>query len=150
MPVQRTVTVQLSATPATQITIPVTTTNGTAIAAEDYTALTTTTAVFASGASGVDLTQTISISITDDGLDEVDETFTVNFGTLPDSVSAGTPAAVTVTITDDDVPAVSFTAETVSAGEGDGAVEVNGAVKCYASDTDNHSGTHGERGGAGR
>ena len=57
----------------------------------------------------------MSITVADDGLDELDETFTVAFGTLPDNVSAGTPASVTVTITDNDIPAVSFTAETVSA-----------------------------------
>ena len=43
-----TVTVQLSASPATQLTIPVRTTNGTATSGTDYTALTTTNAVFAS------------------------------------------------------------------------------------------------------
>ena len=119
-----TVTVQLSASPATQITIPVRTTNGTATSGADYTALTTTNAVFASGASGADLLQTISIPIADDGLDELDETFTVNFGTLPGGVSAGTPASVTVTITDNDVPAVSFTAETISVGESAGTTTV--------------------------
>ena len=92
------VTVQLSATPATQITIPVSTTDGTATSGEDYTAL-TTNAVFAAGATGAGLRQTVSIPITDDNRDELDETFTVAFGTLPDYVSAGTPAAVTVTIT---------------------------------------------------
>ena len=82
--------------------------------------------MFASGTAT--LTQTVSITVADDGLDEIDETFTVAFGTLPDSVSAGTPADVTVTITDDDVPAVvpavSLTTATASAGEGAGTVEV--------------------------
>ena len=119
-----TVTVQLSASPATQITIPVRTENGVALADEDYTALTTINAVFASGASGADLTQTISIPITDDGLDESHEPFTVAFGTLPDSVSAGTPAAVTVTIIDDDVVTVSFVEETVSVREDAGTATV--------------------------
>ena len=50
-----TVTVQLSATPVyTELTIPVRTTNGTATSGADYTALTTTNAVFASGTSGAD------------------------------------------------------------------------------------------------
>ena len=78
---------------------------------------------------------------------ELDETFTVAFGTLPDNVSAGTPASVTVTITDNDIPAVSFTAETVSAGEGDGAVEVTVQLKRLPGHTDNHSGTHDKRDG---
>ena len=118
------VTVQLSISPSVPITVPVRTTNGTATSGADYTALTTTNAVFASGAIGAGLMQTVSIPIADDDLDELDETFTVDFGALPDSVSAGTLAAVTVTITDDDVPAVSFTAETASVSEGAGTATV--------------------------
>ena len=117
------VIVQLSASPSTQITIPVMTANGTATAPGDYTAL-TQNVVFAANASGAGLMQTVSITVADDNLDELDETFTVAFGALPGGVSAGTPATVTVTITDDDVPAVSFAAATAGAGESDGTVEV--------------------------
>ena len=118
-----TATVQLSISSATELTIPVATTNGTATSGTDYTAL-TQNVVFASGASGADLMQTVSITVTDDGLDELDEMFTVGFGTLPPGVSAGTPATVTVTLTDDDVPTVSFTTATTSVVESTGTAAV--------------------------
>ena len=97
------------------------TTNGTAMSGTDYTAL-TQNVVFA--AATATLTQTVSITVTDDGLDELDETFTVGFGTLPPGVAAGTPATVTVTLTDDDVPTVSFTSGTAGVAESAGTATV--------------------------
>ena len=117
------VTVQLSTSPATPLTIPVITTNGTATAAADYTAL-TTEVVFYPDSAPLDLRRTIRITVADDALDELDETFTVAFGTLPSGVTAGTPDAATVTITDNDVPAVSFMAATTSVSESAGTVAV--------------------------
>ena len=117
------VTVQLSRSPDGELTIPVMTANGTATAGMDYTAL-TQNVVFAAGTAT--LTQTVSVSILNDTADEVNETFTVAFGTLPDGAddTAGTPATVTVTITDDDSPAVSFMTGTLSVGESAGTVDV--------------------------
>ena len=56
-------------------------------------------------------TQTVSIDITNDDVDEADETFTVSIGDLTSvaGVDAGTSdQTVTVTITDDDVPAITI------------------------------------------
>ena len=73
---------------------------------EDYVRV-SRNVVFAAGT--VALRQTVSVAITDDEDDEDDETFTVALGTLPPGVAEGTVPSVTVTITDDDVPMVSFT-----------------------------------------
>ena len=78
------VTVQLDTSPLAQLVIPVRTANGTAIAGSDYMALTTTNVTFAAGTSI--LNQTVSITITDDSMDEADEAFTVSFGTLRQEV----------------------------------------------------------------
>ena len=110
------VSVQLNASPSSELTIPVTTVNNTALVPGDYTAL-STNVTFASGASGAALMQTVSVAIIDDSAAENDETFTVAFGALPTGVSSGTPDSVTVTITDDDAPAVSFTSDAVSVAE---------------------------------
>ena len=118
-----TVTVQLSASPSVQTTVPVRTTDGTATAGEDYTAL-TTDVVFAANATGAGLRQTVSIPIIDNSLDTPDKTFTVAFGTLPDSVVADTPASVTVTIVNDDVPVVSFVENAVTVNEDAGTATV--------------------------
>ena len=101
--------------------------NGTATAGTDYTEL-AANVVFAAGARGADLRQTVSITVADDDLTEHSETFTVAFGTLPPGVTAGTPAAVTVTLLDGTIPAVSFTAETVTVAENAGVLPVTLAL----------------------
>ena len=60
---------------------------------------------------------------TDDTLDEAQETVTLEFGTLPDRVSAADPTSAEVSMIDDDTPAVSFGAATYTVTEG-GEVEV--------------------------
>ena len=62
------VTVELDSSPAAQLIIPVRTANGTAIAGSDYMALTATNVTFAASTST--LTQIVSITITDDSMDE--------------------------------------------------------------------------------
>ena len=95
------VRVQLNISPAETLVIPVRTMDVTAAAGSDYMALTATNVTFAADTGT--LTQTVPITITDDGIDEIDETFTVSLGTLPSGVTAGTPTSITVTITDEDV-----------------------------------------------
>ena len=95
-----TVMVRLSRAPASNVTIPIRTMDGTATAGEDYTALTTESVTFRSSDLGAALTKTVSIDITDDGTSDNNENFTVIFGTLPDSVRPGPTDSVTVTITD--------------------------------------------------
>ena len=71
---------------------------------------------------------TFTVSITDDDLDDDDETVTLSFGTLPSTVKdGGDHQTATVTIRDDDDPQVTveFGAATYSADEGGSAtVEV--------------------------
>ena len=84
-----TLTLQLSGPPISTVGIPVMTMDespASATAGADYTALTAGTMVtFAAG----NLTQTVSVPITDDRLAEGAETFTVAFGSLPTGVVMG-------------------------------------------------------------
>ena len=108
------VMVQLSSSPADDITIPVMTIDGTAEAPGDYTAL-TQDVVFA--AATTTLTQTISVTVADDDLVEADQTFTVAFGTLPSGVAPGTRPTVTVTIESEDTATLTVDMATVSGAE---------------------------------
>ena len=82
---------------------------------------------FVAGATGGGLTQTLSIPVLDDSIDEVDETFTISLDTaaLPPGVTVPAATAftgfagVTVTVTDNDVPAVSVSALPGSVSEGE-------------------------------
>ena len=125
------VIVQLSSSPADDITIPVMTMDGTAAAPGDYTAL-TQNVVFTGGATGADLTQTISVTVTDDDLVEADQTFTVAFGTLPSGVAPGTRPTVTVTIDSEDTATVSFDMAVTTRDEGDTRVPFNAGVSLSA------------------
>ena len=113
-----TVTVELSEAAAGEIIVPIMTMNGTATsgAGNDYTAL-MENVTFAPG----DTSKDIDITILDDDTLEIEETFTVAFGTLPDGVTAGTQTSVEVTITSEDLPMLELTAPTgnvtVTAGE---------------------------------
>ena len=91
-----TVTATLSKALSSNVTIPVTLTDNTA-ESTDHGPLTSITI----GSGATSGTGTIS---TNQDADEDDETFTVALGTLPSSVTAGTPSSVQITITDDDKP----------------------------------------------
>ena len=101
------VILELTHPSASALAIPVSTADETATAGSDYTALTDMNVTIAAGMT----TQTVSIAIMDDDIDEADERFTVNIGSsLPEGVKAGSSSGqkVTVTITDDDVPELSL------------------------------------------
>ena len=119
-------TLELNSSPSGELVIPVTTTDVTARAGSDYTALSGAGAMvtFASGATGAALRQTVSVPVLVDTADEIDEAFIVSLGTLPPGVSAGGTSAVTVTITDDDTPTISFASATASISEANGPVSV--------------------------
>ena len=117
-------TLQLSSSPASTVAIPVMTTNGTATDGQDYTALSGAMVMFTSGATGAALSQTVSVAILNDSRQENAETFTVSLGALPPGVASGTPNSVTVTITDDDEPTVSFASGTAQVGEASGPLTV--------------------------
>jgi uncharacterized repeat protein (TIGR01451 family)/MYXO-CTERM domain-containing protein len=102
--------VTLSAPSARTITVAYATASGTAVAGSDFVAA-SGTLTFAPGSTS----QTVTVSITGDALDEVDETFTVALSapvnaTIADGTAVGT-------ITDDDAPpAVSIADVTVTEG----------------------------------
>ncbi|MCY4128882.1 MAG: spondin domain-containing protein [Gammaproteobacteria bacterium] len=99
-----TVTATLTSTLASNVTIPLTLTSGTAESG-DYGTL-SEIVISANQMSG---TGTISTS---DDADYDDETFTVALGNLPDSVEAGTPSSVIITISDPDIaPVASLSAD---------------------------------------
>jgi serralysin len=87
-------TVSLSGSSTQTITVQYSTFNGTALAGSDYTT-TTGTLTFKPGVTS----QTISIPIVNDSVNEANETFTVKL-TSPTNATLGGTATVTTTITD--------------------------------------------------
>ena len=95
-----TITVQLSPAPDQGVSIPVTARGGTA-EPDDYSML-ATGVTFGTGATS----GTFAIATNHDADSEA-ETLSLGFGTLPNQVSTGSPSAATLTINDEDAPAVS-------------------------------------------
>ena len=111
-----TVTVTLNANPERTVTIPLTKTDQDGASSADYSGV-PASVTFNAGDTEVDINFTASSdSDNDDG-----ESVKLGFGnTLPAGVSAGSTAETTVSITDDDVPAVrvSFEQGTYTVDEG--------------------------------
>ena len=108
-----TVTTKGDKRPHGKVAIPLTTSNGTATSGEDYTELDTTLTFAETDFAQIDLdgntryraVKTADISITQDSVDEDDESFNVDMGTPSDTlvtVDSGS-ANISVAITDDDV-----------------------------------------------
>ena len=111
-----TVKVILSDDPEMDLTIPISKTNEGGASASDYSGV-PQSVTFDSGESSKSFTFTAET----DTVDDDGESVKLSFGaTLPDGVSAGTPATSTVTITDDDKPqvTVSFGAASYMVAEG--------------------------------
>ena len=111
------VTVKLSADPERTVAIPITTTNQDGASNGDYAGV-PASVTFNSG----DTEQTFTFRAEADSADDDGESVKLGFGaTLPTGVSAGAPATTTVSIADDDDPAVtvSFGAATYPVAEGD-------------------------------
>ncbi len=111
-------TVSLSLAVSSPVTLSWQTTAGSATAGDDYTSQAATEITFDAG--DID-DKTLTVDIADDNLVEGEETFTVTLslvGTPPTGVSLGTSEA-TVTIRDEDSPAVSLTESAVRVNEGD-------------------------------
>ena len=112
----QTVTVTLSADPERTVVIPIVTTNLEGATAADYSGV-PQTVTFDSG----DISRTFTFTAEADNVNDDGESVRLSFGSsLPADVTAGTPAASTVSITDDDVPAVtvSFGAASYTVAEG--------------------------------
>ncbi|MDA9778114.1 Ig-like domain-containing protein [Rubripirellula sp.] len=100
------------------VTVNYATANGSADGGQDYTAQ-SGTLTFADG----ETSQQIIIDITDDILIESNETFSVALTAPGGGANLGTPATVTVTIVEDDVPGtLAFSTGTASVSEDGGTV----------------------------
>ncbi len=108
----KTVRVNLSPAPATSLTLNYTV-SGTATSGSDYTSIGTSVSV-PSGSSSVN----ISVPIRDDSADEVDETVIITLAAGSHYTIDNSANVHTLTITDTDVPAVSFGASTSNIAEG--------------------------------
>ena len=98
----RTVTVTLDADPERTVVIPIVKTNQGGASDSDYSGV-PQNVTFDSGETSKSFTFTAAHDTVDDDVESVKLSFVA---TLPDGVTAGTPATSTVTITDDDDPAV--------------------------------------------
>jgi hypothetical protein len=110
-----TLTVSLSATSAQAVTVDVTTADDTATGSADYATTTATTLTIAAGSTSASM----EFAITDDAVNEDDETFTVTLSSAANAALVTDTA--TVTITDDDDITLSIADVTVS--EADGVAE---------------------------
>ena len=111
------VTVTLDPDPERTVTIPITKVNQGTASDADYSGV-PANVVFNSG----ETERSITFSATQDTIDDDGESVRLGFGsTLPDRVSAGATSETVVSITDDDVPAVtvSFGQPSYTAAEGD-------------------------------
>ena len=116
----RTVTVKLTADPERTVIITISATDQDGATDADYSVPDTVT--FGAG----ETTKDITFTATQDAIDDDGESVLLEFGTLPDGVTAGTVPTSTVSIIDDDAPAsvaVSWAQDTYSVAEG-GSVTV--------------------------
>ena len=111
-----TVTVTLSADPERTVEIPLTATNQGGASNSDYSGV-PAEVTFTSG----ETEQTFKFSATSDSANDDGESVKLSFGTLPTRVTSAAPSQAVVTITDDDVPAVtvSFGQASYSVAESD-------------------------------
>ena len=106
--------VTLSVASGKQVTVSYATTDGTAEASEDYTAVSSTTLLFAAG----DTKKTIEIATTEDTRNEDEEAFTVTLSSAENATLAASGTTATGTIADDDgEPELSLAGVTVSEGD---------------------------------
>ncbi len=126
--------VELSGAVSSAVEVSYATSDGTAVAGTDYTAVPATTLTFTAGQTE----KTVTVATTEDDLNEADETFTVALTvpdgvTLPEGVVLGTGG--TGTIEDDDEVTVSVAGPGANVEEGDDAeftVTVSGGTRTAA------------------
>jgi len=125
-----TLTVTLSYASVQAVTVHYATSNGTATAGSDYTA-TSGTLTFAVG----EVTKTFAVQVSNDTLDELDETVTVTLS-APTNASLGTPNPTAITILDNDIPpTVQFSAGSYSSGESGGAITISATLSTASGTT---------------
>ena len=108
-----TVTVSVDKDPERDLVIPLRTTDGTGVVAADYSGVPAEVRF----AAGGELSRSFAVTAEDDDVDEDDETVSLGFGTVA-RVTAGSPGATTVTLTDDDTRGVTVTPEALTIAEG--------------------------------
>ena len=108
-----TVTVRLSADPERTVEIPLTHTPGAGAVAGDYSGM-TASVTFGSG----DTERMLTLTATDDAVDEEEETVTLGFGTLPERVTPGTQNTAILTMTDNDARGVTVSPTKLEVTEG--------------------------------
>ncbi|MDX1417208.1 MAG: Calx-beta domain-containing protein, partial [Candidatus Promineifilaceae bacterium] len=107
------VAVELSHPYHTEITVAYSSANGTAVSGSDYTAVADTLTFTPGGPTS----QTISVPLLNDLIDEDDESFTLTLAN-PTVAALGSPAATIVNIADDDpAPNITFTQVTTAVSE---------------------------------
>jgi hypothetical protein len=111
-------TATLSQVQAQAVSVAYSTSNGTATAGSDFPS-TSGTFTFAPN----ELTKYVDVAITDDTLVEGNETFSFALSS-PNGVTLGSPSSVTVTIVDNDVPAITIDDLSVAENVGNAVVTV--------------------------
>ena len=127
-PSAATFSVSLSQSSAVPVTVTYATTNGTAVAGSDYTAVPATTLTFPPGTTSLP----VSVNVIGDTAIEPDETFVVNL-TLPGGATIADSQGVG-TITNDEAPAVPVTVTLQVAAGVDDVNETNGILTIAAAD----------------
>lgn len=103
------------------VSVVYTTANGSAVSGSDYGGVSGTVTFGAGSTNGA--TQSISVPIYADSLFEGSESFSVSLSS-PSGAWIVSPSGHTVTIVDDDLPTIAFSAASSSAGEAAGSVSV--------------------------
>ncbi|HYG81107.1 MAG TPA: Calx-beta domain-containing protein, partial [Pyrinomonadaceae bacterium] len=111
---QATITVRRTALNGQAATVRFATSNGTATAGKDYTAKSGTLSFAAT-----ETTKTFTVAITDDALDEANETINLTLGSPTGGMTLGTPNKAVLTIADNDAaPALAVGNATLTEGSG--------------------------------
>ena len=111
---QVTVTVTLSADPERTVDIPLSAAGQDGLEDAEYSVV-PEKVTFSTGGS---LEQTVTVTTTDDRINDDGESLRLTFGTLPGRVTSTSPSAATVSINDDDVAGVTLSETSLGIAEG--------------------------------
>ena len=111
---QVTVTVTLSADPERTVDIPLSAAGQDGLEDAEYSVV-PENVTFSTGGS---LEQTVTVTTTDDRINDDGESLRLTFGTLPGRVTSTSPSAATVSINDDDVAGVTLSETSLGIAEG--------------------------------
>jgi hypothetical protein len=113
--------VDLNYIPASSVSVDYSTSDGTATAGSDYTAVATTTLTFAAG----EYSKSVSVSVTDDAVSESNEDFTINLASPSAGLNLGANTSYTHRIDDNDnTRKIYFTAASSNGSESTTSVSI--------------------------